>query len=65
MEARRRAFRQLDEWLAWDSVIDDESVFTPDGSRARNARFEFDLHEVIADPADVLHYSLHTFSVFL
>jgi len=65
LDARSRAFRQLDEWLTWDSVVDDESVFAPEGGRPRNARYEFVLNEVIADPADVLHYSLRTFSVFL
>ena len=65
LDARCRAFRQLDEWLTWYSVVDDEPVFAPEGSRPRNARFEFDLSEVIADPADVLHFSLRTFSVFL
>ena len=65
LDARSRAFRQLDEWLTWDSVVDDESVFASLGVPPRNARFEFVLNEVIADPADVLHYSLRTFSVFL
>jgi hypothetical protein len=65
LDARRRAFRLLDEWLTWDSVVDDESVFTPVGRPPRNAHFEFVLNGVIADPADVLHYSLRTFSVFL
>lgn len=65
LDARSRAFRQLDEWLTWDSVFDDESLFAPEGGRPRNARFEFVLNDVIADPADVLHYSLRTFSVFL
>jgi hypothetical protein len=65
LDARSRAFRQLDEWLTWDSVVDDESVFAPEGFRPRNARFEFVLKEVIADPVDVLHYSLRPFSVFL
>ena len=65
LDARSRAFRQLDEWLTWDSVVDDESVFASEGVPPRNARFEFVLNEGIADPADVLHYSLRTFSVFL
>jgi len=65
LEARCRAFKVLDEWLAWYFVVDDESDFAPGEGRSRNARFEFTLDDVIADPADVLHYSLRTFSVFL
>jgi hypothetical protein len=62
LDARRRAFILLDEWLTWDSFVDDESLSEPEGGPPRNANFEFVLKEVIADPSDVLHYSLRTFS---
>jgi hypothetical protein len=63
--ARRRAFKLLDEWLTWNSFVDEESVFESAEGPPRNAHFEFVLKDVIADPVDVLHYSLRTFSVFL
>lgn len=63
LDARSRAFRQLDEWLTWDCGVDDESVYASEGVPPRIARFESVLNEVIADPADALHDSLRTFSV--
>lgn len=62
-EARKRAFRKLDEWLTWIYVLDDESVFSSERTTEGPATYRFALEDVISEPVDALRYSLKTTSL--
>jgi hypothetical protein len=62
-EVRARAFCQLDEWLTWIYVLDDDSVFACEGNAEAGSAYRFTLDDVLTDPADVLRYSLRTTSL--
>ena len=65
IEARRRAFELLDEWLAWVYVSDDDSVFSGTDRRRRSEPYRFDFPDTIADPRDVVRYALRGTGLFL
>ena len=64
VEARKRAFALLDQWLAW-IVVADEDSFGGRNYGGDPAHYRFVNLDPIADPGDVVRYGLRSTSLFL